>query len=322
MNARDLPSLLAGTSLTADSLLDDHTRLSGTEQIRILENALQLSGDPGLGLRVGCRLTPAAHGAMGYLASSSPDLLAALRAFQAFVPTRLSFARLELNVVDTDMLMVAHFDMEMRPAVQRCVAETCAMAFFACAEFIIGRPAHEVDTHFTHADPGEQARYRHYLPGRVVFSSEQMLLRIPLSVCAIPNASANRESYALAQQQCEALLAELRQRPDSLRRQVETMMLSRPGSTLSEEAAAQALFISKRTLARRLKAEGSGFRQIRDDVLARQARDHLLDNRLSVDAIAVLLNYHDSANFRRAFKRWYGVSPDRYRLEARHHVAG
>lgn len=322
MNARELPSLLAGTSLTAVRLLDDRTRLSGAEQIRIIENALALSGDPNLGLRVGARLTPAAHGAMGFLASSSPDLLAALHAFQSFLPTRVSFARIELHQTGSEVRLRAYFDLEMHPEARRCLAETFATTFFACAAFIIGRPAQEVETHFAHPDPGAASRYREMLPGRVVFCSEQMLLRIPLSVCAIPNASANRESYALAQQQCEALLAELRQRPDSLRRQVETMMLSRPGSTLSEEAAAQALFISKRTLARRLKAEGSGFRQIRDDVLARQARDHLLDNRLSVDAIAVLLNYHDSANFRRAFKRWYGVSPDRYRLEARHHVAG
>ncbi|WP_223268800.1 AraC family transcriptional regulator [Marinobacter nauticus] len=25
------------------------------------------------------------------------------------------------------------------------------------------------------------------------------------------------------------------------------------------------------------------------------------------------MNYHDSANFRRAFKRWFGVTPDEYR---------
>ena len=91
-------------------------------------------------------------------------------------------------------------------------------------------------------------------------------------------------------------------------------MLSYPSGSLTEEAAAAALFISKRTLARRLKSEGTGFREIRDDILARQAKNHLLDNRLSVDATAALLNYHDSANFRRAFKRWFGVSPDQYRL--------
>ena len=315
MHTRDLPSLLDGTSLTPERLLDDDTRLRGDEQIQILENALQYSDDPCLGLRVGSRLTPAAHGPMGYLASSSPNLLAALHAFQSFLPTRVSFARLVLRRDADDMLVECHFDLPMRAAVLRCVAETCATAFFACAAFIIGRPLHEAETHFAHADPGPKAGYQHYLPGRVVCASAEMMLRIPIATCEIPNASANRESYALAQAQCERLLPELRDHPDSLRRRIETLMLSHPGSPLTEDAAAAALFISKRTLARRLKAEGTGFRQIRDDVLARQARNFLLDDRLSVDATAALLNYHDSANFRRAFKRWFGVSPDRYRLD-------
>lgn len=314
MHGRDLPRLMVATDLTVEALLDERTRLSGAQQIRILENALRLSADPGLGLRVGRRLTPAAHGPMGYLASSSPNLLAALHAFQSFVPTRLSFARLELHPGETDMLVQCHFDQAMRPEVNRFLAETCAAAFFACAEFIIGRPVDEAETRFTHADPGPNMDYGHYLPGRVLCASEQMILRIPMTVCEIPNVLANHESYALAQTQCERLLAELRAHPHSLRRQIETMMLSYPSGTLTEEAAAAALFISKRTLARRLKSEATGFREIRDDILARQARNHLLDNGLSVDATAALLNYHDSANFRRAFKRWFGVSPDQYRL--------
>jgi AraC-like DNA-binding protein len=77
--------------------------------------------------------------------------------------------------------------------------------------------------------------------------------------------------------------------------------------------AAAALFICKRTLARRLKAEGTSFRQLRDGILSQQAIGYLRDSSVSVEAIAELLNYHDSANFRREFKRWFGVTPDQYR---------
>lgn len=313
MHSRDLPQLLHGTSLNADSLLDERTRLSGVEQIQILDNALAISGDPALGLRLGRRLTPAVHGPMGYLACSSPNLLAAMQAFHTFLPTRLSFARLQLQQNAECLSIGCHFQVPMRPAVSRCLADTCAMAFFACAEFIVGRPAHEALVQFEHADPGADADYAHFIPGRVQFGCAQMRLRLPMSLCQIPNASANHQSVALAQQQCEALLAELQQHPQTVKRQIETMLLSHPTGMLSEDAAASALFMSKRTLARRLKAEGVSFRQVRDDVLARQASHYLLDNRISVDAIATLLGYHDSANFRRAFKRWFGLSPDQYR---------
>ena len=40
--------------------------------------------------RLGKCLTPTTHGAMGFLVNSSPNLLMALKAFQAFMPTRIS----------------------------------------------------------------------------------------------------------------------------------------------------------------------------------------------------------------------------------------
>jgi len=66
-------------------------------------------------------------------------------------------------------------------------------------------------------------------------------------------------------------------------------------------------------LARKLTSEGTGFRQIREEILSQQAAGYLRESNMSVDAIAALLNYHDSSNFRRAFKRWFKLSPDQYR---------
>ncbi|WP_372995961.1 AraC family transcriptional regulator [Marinobacter sp.] len=316
MHASNLPELLRGTHLTVEQLLDEATRLTAQQQIQIIENALRLSEDDKLGLRIGRRLTPAAHGPMGYLASSSPDLLAAIEAFQAFLPTRVSFVRLDLKPRRDQLIIRCTLDAEMSPEVSRFMAEICALAMLSCAEFIIGRPAHEVETCFVHPDPGPGAGYGDHIPGNVLFSCDELLVRVPMALCRIPNVSANHESYALAREQCEAILANLRGEPGSCRRKIETMMLSLPIGTLTEEDAAEALFISKRTLARRLKEEGAGFRQIRDEILARQARSYLRDGRLSVEAIATLLNYHDSASFRRAFKRWFRMTPDQYRQQS------
>ena len=95
-------------------------------------------------------------------------------------------------------------------------------------------------------------------------------------------------------------------------------MLSYPLGQLSEEDLAAALFINKRTMARRLAKEHTSYRQIRDRILAEQASGYLRDSQLSIEAIASLLNYHDCANFRRAFKRWFDLSPSAYRRKITH----
>ncbi|MGC8119577.1 helix-turn-helix transcriptional regulator [Marinobacter sp. VGCF2001] len=96
---------------------------------------------------------------------------------------------------------------------------------------------------------------------------------------------------------------------------VKKTMLSNPPGVLSEGEVAARLFISKRTMARRLKAEGTRFRALRDQMLAQQPARYLDNSNLPVEAITRLMNYHDSANFRRAFKRWFGVTPNNYRSQ-------
>lgn len=313
LQTAELPRLLAGTALGVEDFLDESTRLTARQQIQMLENALKLNDSADFGLRLGRRLTPAAHGPMGYLASSSPNLLAALQAVCAFVPTRMSFVHLQLRQSAGQVTLQFFFDISMSADAHRCIAEICVMTLFAATEFIIGRPATEVHTQFEHADPGPDANYAKYLPGCVRFNCQHTAVTLPLGLCQIPNASANHDSYAVARSQCEAILADLQSDADSYQRRIVTMMLSVPATSLSEEQAAASLCISKRTLARHLKAEGTSFRQLKDEILARQAKSYLAEGQLSVEAIASLLGYHDSANFRRAFKRWCGMSPNGYR---------
>lgn len=313
LQVRDLPELLALTQLSIEQFMQEDTLLTSQQQIQILHNSLCLSKDEAFGLRLGCRLTPSTHGAMGFLVNSSPDLLTALKAFQAYAPTRMSFIRLELVTNEEWLECYYYIDFDVSADIFRCLAEASAMILFDFAEFIVGRPLDEAITSFAYSEPLYSQRYSDFLPGQFEFDTPNIMVKIPLDLCLVPNVSANHESYLLALKQCETMLVQLLSNKQSCKYQVQKMMLSNPSHVLNEKNAAAALFISKRTLARRLQQEGTGFRKIRDDILSQQAVAYLGDNNISVEAIAALLNYHDSANFRRAFKRWFQLSPDQYR---------
>lgn len=317
LNIRDIPKLLQFTSLNTKQFMQEETRLTAQQQIQILHNALYLSEHEDFGLRLGQRLTPSTHGAMGFLVNSSPNLLIALQAFQAFLPTRISFARLKLQIEADTVICLVQFDIALSPTVHRVLSEICAVIFYECAEFIVGRAVTEASIYFSHVKPNYSHCYADYFPGTYSFATNDLKVSIPLSVCEIPNASANQEGYLLAMRQCELMLAQLNPQTPSDLYQIQKIMLSHPLSELNEASVAAALFVSKRTLARKLKQNNSSFREIRDNILSKQASSYLRDSELSVDAIASLLNYHDSANFRRAFKRWFGMTPSDYRKEQR-----
>ena len=80
------------------------------------------------------------------------------------------------------------------------------------------------------------------------------------------------------------------------------------------ELLAARLGFSPRTLQRRLQAQGTSFLEVVDD-FRREMAASLLDNRqLAIKEVAFLLGYGDLSSFYRAFRRWHGTSPQRYRL--------
>ncbi len=318
LTPKSLSGLLLATGLSPEQFLRDDQRLTAAQQIQILRNAIRISPHADFGLRLGKRLTPATHGAMSFVANSSPNLLTATHAIQHFLPTRINFAHFAIEEHRDWLECAILFKFPMAPDIQRCLSETLIRSYFEIAEFLVGRAPDEAEIRFAHAPPEYRNAYARSLPGKIIFDSERLLIRLPMALCREPNASANHENYLLAMQQCEAMLAQLPGHSERYSTRIKKLMLSHPPGTLSEDEAAAALFINKRTLARKLAQESTGFRRIRDELLAQQAVDYLCQNRLSVEAVAALLNYHDSANFRRAFKRWYGKPPERYRQDAMH----
>ena len=84
--------------------------------------------------------------------------------------------------------------------------------------------------------------------------------------------------------------------------------------TLSELNVAKKLGMSERSLRRELAAQGLSYRQCVDDVRQMLCQSYMETGR-SLTEIAVILGYNDQAAFTRAFKRWHGVPPSKYKIK-------
>lgn len=91
-----------------------------------------------------------------------------------------------------------------------------------------------------------------------------------------------------------------------------------PSGDTSSAQLASRLHMSKRSLQRRLREEGTSFQQVLDETRADLARHYLGHTLTPLDEVSYLLGYSSSASFFRAFQSWFGMTPANYR---RSHLA-
>ena len=74
---------------------------------------------------------------------------------------------------------------------------------------------------------------------------------------------------------------------------------------------------SARTLQRRLADEDVTYLMLLDGTRKAAAGRYVTESTLAIGEIAYLLGYSESAAFHRAFKRWYGTTPEAFRTTSR-----
>jgi AraC-like DNA-binding protein len=139
----------------------------------------------------------------------------------------------------------------------------------------------------------------------IVFATSQMRLPIKASD---PTLSGYLEE--LAGNTLKLLGAPSENFVDTVRR---VLWSELPGGRPNLWRTASGLGISARTLQRRLRENGSSFSAVLEELRRELSGDLLADKKLAVSDVAFLLGYSEPSAFRRAFRRWRGVSPRRFR---------
>ncbi|MCG6975244.1 MAG: AraC family transcriptional regulator [Acidiferrobacterales bacterium] len=86
-----------------------------------------------------------------------------------------------------------------------------------------------------------------------------------------------------------------------------------PDGAITADQVANELHLSPRTFQRRLKGENTSFSKLMDDVRKELATNYMQGTDKSVTEITYLLGFAETSTFSRAFKRWTGQSPTRFR---------
>jgi AraC-like DNA-binding protein len=157
---------------------------------------------------------------------------------------------------------------------------------------------------FSHSKPTDVSPYRRAFQAPCQFNAERTALVFPTSVLDHDLVGADPEQLRILEARAHA-------RDDlsvvfRLRRSLRILLL---GQGASGDEVARLLSMHHRTLNRRLKAEGTTFQQLLDEVRFEAACQLLDTARIPITEIAVSLGYAETSAFSRAFRRWSGATP-------------
>lgn len=277
----------------------------------LLARAVELSGDPALGLHCGLEASQASFGLMTPLVGYAPSLRRGLDLVVQFHPLLIEGCRIEL----TEQLGVARLRCEVDAlgAGDRSFVELMIAGLFRTLQGF-GCAASEISAVcFAHARPAYYHAYTSAFAGTERFSAAFSGIEFAASALDRPHLHGLAELHAIVLSQAEQSLQRC-SRPLTLTERVTALMHSRTASELpSMLNAARALGISVRSLRRHLDEEGTSYRELTRERLHTLACTLLRNPQKNLQSIAYELGFSDATAFHRAFKRWAKVTPAEFR---------
>jgi AraC-like DNA-binding protein len=242
---------------------------------------------------------------------SSRTLAEALELMTRYLTLRAPHLKVEKRVAGSNVWYAVKCDIELGP-LQGFVLDAVLFGCVSMGAQLTGSPVPGTQVLRRGPEPNHFHRFRRSIGVPVDYGASEDALVIPASQLNLPVQFSNDQLAVSSREQCETALKQLKEDAGfacRVRRVIETShpfppKLARVASTL---------YVSERTLKRRLQEEEASFQALVDQVRLERARDLLASTTMNLSQIADSLGYADAANFTRAFKRWTGLSPSHFR---------
>lgn len=306
----DFDSLVAEAGLDSRLLMRRISFVPFTTVGRLLAQAAIRTRCPHLGLLVGQRTTLASLGLLGSLLRNSETVGDALRALETHLCVRDRGGVIGLGVyAETVVLSYAPYEPEAEGAAlhaERALAKATNVLRALC-----GADWAPLEVLLPRSAPPDTAPYRAFFRAPIRFDQEMAALVFPAALLVKQIVGAKPDVRRRVEARIRRLeAAQPSTLSDELREYLRTAVTRQ---RCRAERVARLRLVHRRTLSRRLRAEGTTFRQLADEARFRVAKQLLADTCMSLTQISTALNFSEPAAFTHAFRRWAGMAPSAWR---------
>jgi AraC-like DNA-binding protein len=311
-------ALLEGSAIAPAALADAGARISRRQLFAVYRNFIRLAPHEHAALDAGATFNLTNLGVCGYALQSSSSFREACE----FVITyrQLGAPTIERRLVlcngNAAWELAALPDMPADPPMRRFTYDFQSASDLALHRSILGADFRFLSVDLPFPAPRCADYYRGMFACPVNFGASAGWLRFGTEWLDRPPVGRDPITHSIVLQICDDMMAQLGGEPGVVG-EIQRQLVSRPGSFPDLETMAARLNVSSRTIRRRLQSAGKTYRQVLDATRLHLATRYLSDSDMTHEHIAARLDFSSAENFRRAFQRWTGRSPGRFRTTQR-----
>ena len=276
-------------------------------QDELWEAFCRASGDPLAGLRLGLEIEVGHLDSVGMLLVTCDTLGEALEELIEYAPVIGDGGEFQLHHQAGQVFIDYQSHLAVRQAER---VEAVMASMLKLTRWATGERFQPSGIWFAHAPLASLADYRQLIDCPVQFNAPCNHLGFSAAQLTLPQIQANSALREHLRRLADQTLTGLAQHGLSARVQ----QLVREHPRWGKERIAEQLELSGRHLNRKLAEEGLSFKSLRESVQQQIACEALSTDR-RVSEIAEQLGFSDENAFVRAFRRWQGMTPARYKAQ-------
>jgi len=306
----DPAEVLTGAGFDPKLFDDPDNLISYAARGRLLGHCVAATGCRHFGLLLGQQGRLSDFGLVGFLVQHAPDVGTALRSLVRYLHLHVRGAAPSL-AVHGNSAMLGYDIYEPRVEAADQIADGAVAVMFNIMRALCGPEWKPTEAWVAHRRPEDVGPFRRFFRVPLRFDADQNAIVFSAHWLNRPLSGADPELRRLLQKQTDALEARHGDDfPAQVRRVLRTALLT---GHASADQVARLFSLHSRTLNRRLNAFGTSFQQLVDEGRYEIARQMLEGSDTGVRQIAASLDYADASAFTRAFRRWSGTTPARWR---------
>lgn len=307
----DRAGLLSILDCPESLIAERDSRLAQHRHNDMLQFGSQSCGIPGIALLAGVKTNPDNLGIVGHLMMNCETLLAAGRQI-------VRFSSLLCETIQWSVTSHAdRYDIRYRqnPSTDYSVigAEASLASCIGMLRFLSNKEIIPREVIFSHAKPDYFAVYDEVFGRAVKFDRDECLISISAADAELPIPHQQPYVLELLSKHAQQLFSKL-DKGSKLTTQVRQLVCENLATGYVDiEHISSQLAMSRWTLTRKLKQEGTTFNDLVRQIRCELSRQYLREDKLSVSEVGFLLGYSESSAFLRAFRGWFQCTPGEFR---------